>query len=177
MKPLELIHKYFKNNYENEKILIFHLRAVAQKSLEMAKKVKEPVDMNFLEEAALLHDIGVSQVQFGKEKDPQKPAYIAHGYLGREILEKEGFPRHALVAERHVGSGLTKEEAKTLGLPEREMLPLTIEEKIICVADKFYSKSHEEEENIQEIRAEFKGYGGNALSRFDQYLKELNIEY
>jgi uncharacterized protein len=177
MKPLELIHKFFKDNHKDEEVLVFHLRAVAEKSLDIAKKIKEPVDLKFLEEAALLHDIGVSRVQFGKDKDLSKPPYIAHGYLGREILEKEGFPRHALVAERHVGSGLTKEEAKILGLPEREMLPIAIEEKIVCVADKFYSKSHTREEDIQEIRDEFKGYGGNALSRFDQYLKELNIEY
>ena len=177
MKPLDLIHKYFKDDYKNEEVLVFHLKAVAKKSLEMAKRVKEPIDFKFLEEAALLHDIAVSRVQFGEDKNPKKPPYIAHGYLGRQILEKENLPRHALVAERHVGSGLTKEEAKMLGLPEREMLPVTIEEKIICVADKFYSKSHKREEDIQEIRDEFRGYGGNALDRFDRYLKELNIEY
>ena len=55
----------------------------------------------------MLHDIGIFLThapQIGCHGD--KP-YICHGYLGRELLEKEGFPRHAIVCETHVGVGLT----------------------------------------------------------------------
>ena len=56
---------------------------------------------------------------------PERAGLFCRG----EILRAEGFPRHARVAERHTGTGLPGYE------------PETLEEQIICYADKFYSKS------------------------------------
>src|SRR5664279_4650174 len=119
-------------------------KAVANKALEIAARLshKNP-DCRFIEEAALLHDIGIFLTNFPKIGCFGPHPYISHGYLGRELLEKEGLSAHALVCERHVGVGLTIEDINDnlFPLPLRDMRPQSLEEKIICFADKFYSKN------------------------------------
>ena len=140
-----IIHKYCEGNDPLEQVLLKHSTDVAQRALKIAKAHPElGVDETFLWEAAMLHDIGITRVDapgiycYGTEH------YIRHGILGAEILRSEGLPRHARVAERHTGTGLTAEEIErqNLPLPHRDFKPETIEEQIICYADKFYSKSH-----------------------------------
>ena len=90
----------------------------------------------------MLHDIGIFLTDapgifcFG-----DKP-YICHGYLGADLLREEGFPRHALVCERHTGAGISAESIikQDLPIPHREMLPVSMEEQVICFADKFFQK-------------------------------------
>ena len=67
-------------------------------------------------------------------------------------MRKEGLPRHALVAERHTGTGLTLKQIleRDLPVPHRDMVPVSVEEKIICFADKFYSKTRPQEEKTVE---------------------------
>ena len=82
--------------------------------------------------------------------------YICHGYLGGQILQKEGLPKHALICERHVGVGITRQDIlqHQLDLPARDMIPQTIEEIVICFADLFYSKDAlklEKEKSITKI--------------------------
>ena len=91
----------------------------------------------------MLHDIGIFMTnapQLGCYGD--KP-YICHGYLGRELLEKEGFPKHAIVCETHIGVGLTIAdiEKNNFPLPRRDMTPKTLEEQIVCFADNFFRKT------------------------------------
>ena len=140
-----IIHKYCEGNEPLEQVLLKHSTDVAQRALKIAKAHPElGVDETFLWEAAMLHDIGIIRVDapgiycYGTEH------YIRHGILGAEILRSEGLPRHARVAERHTGTGLTAEEIErqNLPLPHQDFKPETIEEQIICYADKFYSKSH-----------------------------------
>ena len=63
-------------------------------------------------------------------------------------MRSEGYPRHALVCERHTGAGLSLEDiiAQNLPVPHRDMLPVSMEEQVVCFADKFYSKTHLERE-------------------------------
>ncbi len=78
------------------------------------------------------------------------------------FLRKEGFERHALVCERHTGAGLTLEEIieRQLPVPHREMVPVTLEEQIICFADKFFSKTHlDEEKTVEKARKSIAKYG------------------
>ena len=100
------------------------------------------IDREFVKEAALLHDIGVCRTAAPGIGCHGSEPYIRHGIIGREILEAEGLPRHAMVCERHIGVGLTVEDirAQNLPLPMREMSPVSVEERIICFADLFYSK-------------------------------------
>ncbi|KAA6305147.1 hypothetical protein EZS27_043201, partial [termite gut metagenome] len=98
-----------------------------------------------------------------------KYPYICHGYLGAELMRKEGFPRHAQVCERHTGAGLSLNEIikQQLPIPHREMVPQSMEEQIICFADKFFSKTHlEEEKSIKQIHKSIVRYGKEGLTRF-----------
>lgn len=179
--PLAIISKYYEPGSTAYKILVEHSRAVAQKSLEIARRLSygRP-DIEFVAEAAMLHDIGIFMTNgpdIGCHGD--KP-YICHGYMGRELLEKEGLPRHALVCERHVGVGITVQDIDSGGLPlpRRDMLPLTIEEKIICYADKFFSKrpgSPGEENLLEDVRNNIARYGRDKLKSFDRMTVLFNM--
>ena len=110
MNALNIIDKYYPEENELKRILLTHSRSVADKALWIADKHPElNLDKAFLEEAAMLHDIGIFLTDapgifcFG-----DKP-YICHGYLGADLLREEGFPRHALVCERHTGAGISAE--------------------------------------------------------------------
>ena len=49
------------------------------------------------------------------------------------------------------------------------MLQVYIEEKLICYADKFYSKSNPgKEKTIEKIRKSMARHGNDSLDRFDQ---------
>ncbi|MCD6523250.1 MAG: TIGR00295 family protein [Candidatus Diapherotrites archaeon] len=107
--------------------VIEHSKTVAREAVRIANHILPNginVDVDFVRIAALLHDIGRSRSHG-----------IDHGVIGAEILRARGLPKFADVAERHIGAGITAEEAKQLGLPERDMVPVTIEEKIIAHAD------------------------------------------
>jgi len=76
--------------------------------------------------AALLHDIGRSQTQT-----------VGHGYVGAEILQKEGVDSVVVeIVRRYVGAGISPEEAAALNFPPGDYIPRTVEEKIVCFADK-----------------------------------------
>ena len=129
------------------------------------------IDREFLYEAAMLHYVGVLYCHAPDIYCMGTEPYIRHGILGAELLRKEGFERHALVCERHTGSGLTKDQIilNNLPLPHRDMLPVSIEEKLICYADKFYSKSNPgKEKTIEKIRKSMARHGNDSLDRFDQ---------
>jgi uncharacterized protein len=173
MEPLKIMSKYYRPGSPAFVILIEHSRNVVSKCLAIAEQVKylNP-DISFLKEAAMLHDIGIVFTDAPDIGCYGGRDYICHGYLGRELLEKEGFPLHALVCERHVGMGLsiTDITGQNLTLPSRDMLPVTLEEKIICYADKFYSKKTgflHLEKPIDEVRKSISTYGTDKLRRFD----------
>ena len=87
-------------------------------------------------------------------------------------MRKEGFPRHALVCERHTGAGLSLEEIikQQLRFPLREMEPVSIEEQVICFADKFFSKTHlDREKSVQDARKSIARYGDEGLRRFNNW--------
>lgn len=176
MHPIKIIEKYYKPDSKAYTFLVEHSRIVARKSLEIAEKVKHlDPDLKFIEEAAMLHDIGIFLTDFPKLGCFGDKPYICHGYLGRELLEKEGFPRHAIVCETHVGVGLTVEdiEKNNFPIPKRDMTPKTIEEQIICYADKFFSKDNEplKEKPLQTIREFIGKFGDEKLRQFDEWLK------
>lgn len=173
MDAFAIIQKYYEAGSLAEKILSEHSTRVMEKALNLAQRLTfmNP-DMTFIREAALLHDIGIFLTYapnlgcFG-DRD-----YICHGYLGRKLLEEEGLPLHGLVCERHIGVGITEAdiEKQNLPLPKRDMQPITLEEKIICYADKFYSKklgSPQPETELAEVRKHISAYGSEKVLRFD----------
>lgn len=173
MNPVEIIKKYYQEGSVAFKILLNHSQAVAEKALKIAENFD--VDKQFIYEAAMLHDIGIFMTDTAKLDCHGEFPYIAHGYLGRQILEKEGLPKHALVCERHTGVGITKEEIikNRLPLPQRDMIPLSMEEKIIAYADKFFSKESDGSvrvRTIDEILRDLSKYGEEKVKIFKEWL-------
>lgn len=183
LNPFAVIQKYYDPASELYRILITHSVLVAAKALALARdfQARHPesnLDLDFIEEAALLHDIGIFRCDapaifcFGKEP------YIKHTILGREILEQEGLPRHALVCERHTGTGLTAEEVvqQNLPLPARDYLPISLEEKIICMADRFYIKIPQQlyqELSVAQVHQKLAKYGPGVLQRWEEMRRLL----
>lgn len=159
-----VIDKYYSDNPPLKSLLLLHSTLVARKALAIVDSHPElGADRGFVEEAAMLHDIGIFLTDAAPIHCFGKFHYLCHGYLGADLLRGEGLPRHALVAERHTGTGLTLKEIlrRDLPLPHRDMVPVSIEEKIVCFADKFFSKTRPEEEKTVE-QAE------NSLAKFGQ---------
>ena len=170
-----IINKYYPEDNELRHILLVHSRAVADKALAIADRHPElSLDRQFIEEAAMLHDIGIVRCNapgiqcFGTEP------YICHGRIGADMLRAEGFPRHARVCERHTGAGITRSQiiVQKLPLPEQDFLPETMEEKVICYADKFFSKTHlDEEKTIEQAIASLTKFGEEGVARFREWVK------
>jgi len=84
------------------------------------------VDVHLVEAGALLHDIGRSLTHG-----------VQHGSVGAQLLERLGYPDSLVdIARNHVGAGIPRKEAIALGLPPIDHLPKTVEEKLVCYADK-----------------------------------------
>ena len=168
-----LIDKYYPEDNELRHILINHSQSVARKALQIVSSHSElHLDAQFVEEAAMLHDLGIFRTDapgiqcFGSEP------YICHGRLGAEILRKEGYERHARVCERHTGAGITCKEiiAQGLPLPHQDFLPETMEEKVICYADKFFSKTHlDREKSIEKAEKSLAKFGEDGVMRFREW--------
>ena len=175
MDPLEIIEKYYDTQSDAYRILINHSRSVTDKALSIAKAHPEMhLDIAFIEEAAMLHDIGIIFCNAPEIDCHGTYEYICHGYLGADMLRKEGYPRHALVCERHTGTGISLQmiEKNKLPLPHRDFLPVSQEEQLICFADKFFSKTKlNKEKNINKIQDSLKKYGEDTVFRFNHWCK------
>lgn len=175
MDPLEIIRKYYTVDSEAYRILIPHSRQVADKAVGIAKAHPEMnLDIPFIEEAAMLHDIGVFLCDAPDIGCYGEAEYICHGYLGADLMRGEGYPLHALVCERHTGTGLSLDmiEKRHLPLPHRDMQPQSLEEQLICFADKFYSKTKPGiEKPVEKIRKGLGKYGEEGVLRFNDWCK------
>lgn len=170
-----LLREYCKDNARLLVLLTTHSLMVAEKAVRCLRNLDpadfKEVDLDFVHEAAMLHDVGIvgcdapSIFCFGSEP------YIRHGLIGGEMLRAEGMEAHARVCERHTGAGLTAEEilVQELPLPAEDFLPETIEEKAICYADKFFSKSGDplRKKDLESVRRSMARHGADTLRRFD----------
>ena len=177
MNPIELLEQYYDSNSKAFKILVEHGKQVANKALEAAEKVPDlKPDLDFIETAAMLHDIGIFLTHTPQFGCFGKHPYICHGILGSELLRKKGYPELALVCERHVGVGISIEDIQRhhLPLPERHLIPTSIEEQIVCYADKFFSKNgngRSAEKSIAEIIDSLRRYGPDKVQRFESWVQ------
>jgi len=175
INPFKIIEKYYTADTELYYILVKHSKQVRDKALKIAANHPElKLDIGFIAEASMLHDIGIFLCDAQRIHCFGKHEYIQHGYLGADLLRNEGFPRHALVCERHTGVGLSLEmiQKKQLPLPHRDMLPVSYEEQLICYSDKYYSKTQlDEEHSIERIRKYLNRYGDAEVNQFNKWFE------
>ena len=172
---LSIIERYYTPGNDDYRVLVSHSRQVADLATSIAQRLIDrgtPVDIEFVEEAAMLHDIGMCRTDAPGIHCHGSEPYILHGVIGREMLDAMGLYRHGRVCERHTGAGITAHEIVAQHLPitpVRDLLPETLEEKIICYADKFFSKSRpgEPAKTLERVRQSLAKFGPDTIARFD----------
>jgi uncharacterized protein len=129
MIPTEQHALALHKKYGSNERIVSHCRECARISKLLSGRAAvrgQPVNERAIVAGALLHDIGRSQTQL-----------VSHGYVGAAMLEKEGVDAEVVeIVRRHVGAGISRGEAKALGFPAGEYIPVTLDQKIVCFADK-----------------------------------------
>jgi uncharacterized protein len=151
-------------NFNCPENVIEHLIAVSKNALAIADRVNIPVDRDLIKRGALLHDIGRCRTHG-----------IGHGIEGGKILREQGLGEEiARIAERHIGAGLTSDEASRLGLPSGEYIPETPEEKIVAYADNLTggSKIISFEESLERFKTEL-GENHPSIGRMEELHEEI----
>ena len=141
--------------------VIKHCLAVRDVAVKIAKKAN--ADVKLVEAGALLHDIGRSITH-------DTPHVIKGGKIAKKLDLPEEIVR---IIERHIGAGLPAKEAKKLGLPERDFLPETLEEKIVCHADSLINNNKKQNINREVEKAISEGFP-NYAKRLIALHKELS---
>lgn len=182
MTALKIIEKFYPKNSLSYNFIVKHSSSVARTSIKIIEHNNLIIDKKFIVNAAMLHDIGIFLTNAPSIGCFGKYPYLSHGYLGRELLEKEGLEKIALICERHIGVGISLAEIikNNLALPKRNMMPISMEEKLISYADKFFSKNYkylETPKPIEKIKKEISKYGANKVSAFENMMNIFGWEY
>lgn len=189
MDYLALIHRYYPEDNALRRMLLHHSRQVCARALQIVERHPElGANRNLVEAGAMLHDIGIFLTDAPGIHCHGTAHYILHGSLGAQLLRNEAeqlkkekqqaiqlqeelhfYEALARICERHTGTGLTRQTIIERGLPDpqQDLLPETIEEQIICYADKFYSKSHlERERTIPQTLQSLEKFGDEGVEKF-----------
>lgn len=144
--------------------VIEHILAVKRVALRIADESSIPVDRELVRMGALMHDIGRARTHG-----------IEHAVVGAEMAREMGMDeRIARIIERHIGAGITADEARALGLPDKDYVPQTPEEKIVAYADNLIKGNRETgfEEALEEFKS-IPGIGKPAIERFIRLHEEI----
>ena len=148
--------------------VIRHCIAVADIAVETAKELAGrglKVDIKLVEAGALLHDLGRS-----------KDHTVNHALIGAEIALSMGLPEQVInIIKRHVGAGISIEEAQSLGWPKDIYTPQILEEKIVCYADKLidHGKRIPIEIEIQKLQKENKKQAAERVRKLNKEITTL----
>lgn len=110
-----------------------HALAVEGLAVAMARRAAGrglAVDVHQVSVGALLHDIGRAHVQD-----------LRHASVGADLLRRPPpWPEPVCrIVETHTGAGVLPDEARAAGLPERDYVPRTLEERIVAAADNLFT--------------------------------------
>lgn len=153
--------------------VIEHCKTVAEYAMQIAINIRkstekkgQPVDIDMYAVylGGLLHDIGRS-----------KTHGIGHAVAGAAIAVENGLDDKLVnIIERHIGAGIPEEEAAALGLPKKDYIPVTIEEKIVAHADNlvFGNKIGTTDEMVKNLRK--KKIDEAIIRRFIELNNEIN---
>ena len=118
-------------------------------------------DMKLITAGSILHDVGRTRTHG-----------IDHAVAGASILEERRIDRRVVsIVERHTGAGITEKEAVTLGLPARDYMPQTLEEKIVAQADNLVSGS-----DVVKLEVTLENYSKKGLQTAAERISALHKE-
>lgn len=161
-------------------IYLSHCNAVSGLALEIARLKALPLDPEDIRAAAMLHDIGICLTDAPDIDCHGSEHYLRHGLLGASMIRQAGLPeRWARVAERHTGAGITDEDidSQHLPLPHGSYMPETLLERLVCYADKFYSKSGDmKRKTLPRVIASMERISQSTLDRFMKLHMEFGTE-
>ena len=175
-----IIDKYYPEGTRLRDIYMRHCQSVAGLASDIAEEKNLDIDPSEIEAAAMLHDIGIFLTDAPSIECRGTQPYILHGILGAKLLRGEGMDESvARVAERHTGAGISREEIISQGLPlppDGDYMPASGLERLICYADKFYSKSGSmQRKPLDKVIRSMEKISPATLSRFMNLHKEFGI--
>lgn len=177
-----VIDFYFpeEENPQLREILTVHSRSVAEMARTICERHPElKADKDFVYAAAMLHDIGIVRCDAEGIHCHGTQPYICHGTIGAEMLREHDFGMSkeeteavARVCARHTGTGLTAKAIREQGLPlpQVDLQPETMEERIVCYADKFFSKTRlDSQKSFEQAEKSLRKFGEEGLEIFRQW--------
>ena len=185
--PDVIIAHFYPEDTPLRRLLLRHSTQVRDKALAILANPSRPqleLDAELVSAGAMLHDVGILQCHAPSILCVGTRPYIAHGVIGAEMLRDYGrthgldLEPFARICERHTGAGITAQEVREqrLPIPERDWLPETPEEKLVCLADKFFSKSGDmKEKPVSAVRRSLEKFGPDTEERLDELLRLFGI--
>lgn len=173
-----IIHKHIDPSSDAYKIYITHVHMVTRKALEIGRKLElSQEQLDFIEEASMLHDIGIITTNEPELCCSGELPYISHGVEGEKILTAEGLPKHGRVAACHTGVGIFAKDIEVLQLPipVKDYVPETVEEEIISYADLFFTKGGDlwKEKSVEQARASVAKFGEDHDKVFVSWMEKF----
>lgn len=190
MKALAVIDRYYSDDSELRRLLLHHSWQVAFRALCCAAAHPElHVDKALLLKGALLHDVGVFATHAPSIHCHGRHHYLLHGLIGGHLLRVLGLEAEARICERHTGTGLPPQTVAALldADPDAAIQidayktalitePETVEEQMVCYADKFYSKSRSGEVlTFEQAHASLLRFGREGAAKFAEWHRRFAI--
>ena len=196
MDYLALLYRYYPEDNALRRMLLHHSRQVCTRALHIVDRHPElGANRALVEAGAMLHDIGIFRTDAPGIHCHGTAHYLLHGIIGAQLLREEAellrqkaehegstsslqeedtsfYEALARICERHTGTGLTRQVIAQRGLPmpDQDLLPETIEEQIICYADKFYSKSSIcRVKTMEQAERSLSKFGEEGVKRFREW--------
>lgn len=199
MRYLDIIQHFYPEDTPLRRLLILHSECVRDKALAILSALPTTtagqfsLDPELVRAGAMLHDIGIIHTHAPGILCEGTEPYICHGIIGARMLrefvqeqtlspaEQQQLEACARICERHTGAGLTRENILAQGLPIQpaaDLLPETPEERLVCLADKFFSKSGNpsKEKSLDHVRRSMMKFGADSMARFEDLCMLFNIK-
>lgn len=200
MNYLDIIHHFYPEDTPLRRLLLLHSECVRDKALALLEgssfRDQHPsttLNLDLIIAGSMLHDIGICATHAPGILCEGTEPYICHGTIGarmlRQLVAEGSFSAEdaamleacARICERHTGAGLTRQDILSQGLPIEpavDLLPETLEEQLVCLADKFFSKSGDprKEKSLEHVRRSMMKFGADSLARFDALCSTFNIK-